>query len=116
MNAVEYLKTKERMCDFYRGCLQCPLSSQNNKIGIVCRDFEKNHPEDAVVIVEKWSAEHPKKTRQSEFLKMFPNAKFDGRIIDICPKRVDTSIPERPNCYCAKCSECKKQYWLAEVE
>lgn len=115
MDAVKYLKEMNRMCNG-SDCCECPLFTNNNGKNVNCKILEKEYAEEAVEIVEKWSADHPVKTRQSEFLKMFPNAKFDGRIIDICPKRVDTSIPERPNCYCAKCSECKKQYWLAEVE
>lgn len=115
MDAVKYLKEMNRMCNG-SDCCECPLFTNYNGKNVNCKILEKEYAEEAVEIVEKWSADHPVKTRQSEFLKMFPNAKFDGRIIDICPKRVDTSIPERPNCYCAKCSECKKQYWLAEVE
>lgn len=46
------------------------LDKINNTDNINC--FDRHYEEEAVAIVEKWSAEHPKKTRQSEFLKIFP--------------------------------------------
>lgn len=54
-----------------------------------------------------------KKTRQSEFLKMFPNALINenSRTIDICPQYVDGRI----DCD-GKCSQCSKDFWLAEVK
>ena len=117
MDAVEFLKKLKRMCNKYETCVGCPCAEKGNKYAIMCADLIKQHPEDAVTIVEKWSAEHPAKTRQSEFLKMFPNATFlNNESIDICPRRVDATIPERPRCYSVKCFECKKEYWLAEVE
>ena len=56
MDAIKFLKEKKRMCTLNVGCLNCPIGIRNNKSGEPCRDFEKNHPEDAVAIVEKWSA------------------------------------------------------------
>ena len=117
MDAIKFLKEKKRMCTLNVGCLNCPIGIQNNKSGEPCRDFEKNHPEDAVAIVEKWSAEHPIKTRQREFLKLFPNAKLDDEeIITICPKSIDGKLKSDEVCYSMTCRQCRKEYWLAEVE
>lgn len=59
----------------------------------------------------------PKKTRQDEFLEMFPNAQIDNSMIRICPHSIDVSyeceIQTLPAHNCVKC--CKK-YWLQEVE
>lgn len=54
-----------------------------------------------------------KKTRQSEFLKMFPNALMneDPRTIAICPQNVDGRIGCDGHCY-----QCSKDFWLAEGE
>jgi hypothetical protein len=74
-----------------------------------------------VGIAEQWAKDHPVKTRQSEFLKMFPNAKFpnaktDGGVIIFCPRGF---LPKgEAEAYCEKhdeCIECCKDYWLAEV-
>ena len=63
-----------------------------------------------------WSKEHSKKTRQSEFLKMFPNARIDdnGTLL-ICPRHVDvTAIDSRRCLGSPTCTECLKEYWLSE--
>lgn len=64
--------------------------------------------------VEQWAAEHPVKTRQSEFLKHYPNAKIFSGCLNACPMDVfgDTEF----NCNHQPCYECKKAFWLAEVE
>lgn len=68
----------------------------------------------AVKFVERWAAEHPIKTRQSEFLKLFPNAQTDSGCLNACPMDVfgNTGI----DCNKQTCYECKKAFWLAEVE
>nr|DAL08158.1 MAG TPA: triphosphate pyrophosphohydrolase [Caudoviricetes sp.] len=53
-----------------------------------------------------------KKTLQSEFLKIFPNAGLKEGVIDICPIIMDKST----KCFKLNCNVCKKDYWLAEVK
>lgn len=69
----------------------------------------------AVKFVEHWCTEHPIKTRQSEFLKHYPGARItiDG-FLHACPMDVfsDTGV----NCNARNCFECRKKFWLAEVE
>lgn len=64
--------------------------------------------------VEQWAVAHPVKTRQSEFLKLFPNAQTDSGCLNACPMDVfgNTGI----DCNKRTCFECKKEFWLAEVE
>lgn len=68
----------------------------------------------AVKFVERWAVAHPAKTRQSEFLKLFPNAQTDSGCLNACPMDVfgNTGI----DCNKRTCFECKKEFWLAEVE
>lgn len=122
MDAVEFFEEQYRMCEALRShCEECGLSYTNNKTDHVCGDFIKRHPEEAVAIVAKWAKEHPRKTRQSEFLKMFPNARIDvdGCIRGICPSDLDTeficSMQKRGSDY-ACCPECRRVYWHAEVK
>ena len=116
MDAVKYLKEMNRMCNG-SDCCECPLFTNNNGKNVNCKILEKEYAEEAVEIVEKWSADHPVKTRQSEFLKMFPNAKFDDEeIITICPKSIDGKLKSDEVCYSMTCRQCRKEYWLAEVE
>ena len=115
MDAVEYLKEKVRMCIEHR-CRNCPLGKAGDEqYYSTCRACEEEHPEEAVEVVKKWSAEHPKKTRQSEFLKMFPNAMIRESYIDIKPCEVDTEL-ECPDRNTVSCGECKQRYWNEEVE
>lgn len=116
MDAVKFLKEKKRMCDLHThaiGCDFCPLSMHNNETGERCRHHIFNNPEEAVVVVEKWSKEHPVETRQSEFLKMFPDVGLNEHgDITICPHVVDESY----ECRYESCRKCKKDYWSAEAD
>lgn len=114
MDAVKFMKEKKRMCKSYFACTEaCLLRKPMDENGVTCLGYCFAHPEDAVAIVEKWSAEHPRKTRQSEFLKMFPNAKILNDIISICPKLINLELDLNCN---EDCVTCRKKYWLAEVE
>lgn len=120
MDAVEFLKTEKRICDKHN-CGECPLSSKNNGTGQGCEMFAKKSPEKYVAIVEKWSTEHPVKTRQSEFLKMFPDARCNGNgVLVLYPCDVDQKKYVQDGKHCASikgnCDICRKEYWLAEVE
>lgn len=68
-------------------CTDCPLGMKNNGTGIACSNLETNYPEKAIVIVQKWSDEHPSKTYLSELFEHFPNVPLTATGIpeDICP-------------------------------
>jgi hypothetical protein len=71
MDAVKYLKERNRMCDtFGLSCSGCPLGNSVED----CDDLQRERPEKAVAIVEKWSKEHPQKTMLQDFLEKYPNA------------------------------------------
>ena len=110
MDAVKYLKDRGRMCDSYNNmCDGCGFGKVPK-----CNRTEEDNPEKAVEIVEKWSAEHPIKTRQSEFLKIYPDARIaKNGAIQICPNRIEKS--KEFDCH-VNCHDCQKEYWLAEVE
>lgn len=57
-----------------------------------------------------------KKTRQSEFLKIFQNSvKMDG-IPDVCPRLMDLEYIPSGGCENIACRDCRKCYWEAEVK
>lgn len=118
MDAVKFLKEKKRMCDLHIhaiGCDFCPLSMHSNETGERCRHHIFNNPEKAVSVVEERSAEHPIKTRESEFLKMFPNARLNEcGSIAICPRICDASF-DFQECGYKNCPKCEKDYWSTEV-
>lgn len=122
MDAVEYLKVKARMTDVCGiNCNECPLYERNSGLEVDCQNLESFYSEKAVEIVEKWAKEHPKKTRQSEFLKMYPNAeRFPGKeVLNFYPCIMDTRESfrdEKCERYKGNCYECRKGYWNEEVD
>lgn len=119
MDAVEFLKTKKRMCEKSIGtCAGCPIRNETTREHIPCVNYMQEYPEKAVAIVEKWLAENPIKTRQSEFLKLFPDAKLDSNGISmIAPCHIEANLRDSEMCgKMTSCPECRKSYWGEEVE
>lgn len=114
MDAVKFTRAAMRMCNaYYSKCWSCPAGDNTS-----CKldsSYSAISAEEKVAIVEQWAEKHPVKTRQSEFLKHYPGARItiDG-FLHACPMDVfsDTGI----NCAARTCHECRKAFWLAEVE
>lgn len=126
MDAVEFLKENGRMCKAFDSCGGregseiCELYVKSNEKGLTCPEYASAYPEEAVAIVEQWAKEHPRKTRQSEFLKLFPRVSMtaDG-IISFCPDSMDSEFecPRKTrDSIDPICGECRREYWLEEVE
>lgn len=107
MDAVEFYRTFKRMCG-KTDCKDCLLDQK-------CRPSANVEPEEVVELVEEWAKTHPIKTRQSEFLRMFPNAMInesDG-ILCITPCSIES---KSIGCTNGKsCGDCRREYWLTEV-
>ena len=126
MDAVEFFKEHGRMCDSLApSCIGCEIMKSvaytTDGHG-TCREYIKRHPDEAVAIVERWAKEHPRKTRQSEFLKMFPDAQIFEGVLKIEPCELIDSKLNSEECHSydefglSGCYECRKNYWLEEVE
>lgn len=112
MDAVKFIKENSRMCKETK-CSLCPAGGENDGCILPCVELMGKNPEKYVSIVEEWSKEHPAKTRQSEFLKMFPNAKMtELGSLKICPTDVDRNI----ECSGENCTNCREAYWLTEAD
>ena len=114
MDAVEYVKQRKRMCDYYVNCDGCPAS---NYEGCACLNEIPN----LVPIVEQWAKEHPVKTRQSEFLKMWPDAEIsDDGLPSIAPCQLDVRFVQgesQDDCEDREvCGKCRRDFWLKEIE
>ena len=73
--------------------------------------------EDVVKEVEEWSAAHPRKTRQDVFLEQWPEAEIDcegALVIDPCD--LDKTESEKGDCYHRSCDDCRREFWMQEVE
>lgn len=121
MDAVEFVKERNRMCSTYmpKRCEGCPADNYG-KEGRSCIMIDEIDAERLVSIVEEWSVAHPRKTRQSVFLKQYPEASIgnDG-VLRLCPFLIDASYRNNDgSCKSMQrqCSDCRKKYWLQEVE
>ena len=112
MDAVEFLKEYKRMCGQI-ACESCPLYS-NGGCDVLIRFPKSLDLRECVEAVEQWAKEYPVKTRRSEFLRIYPNAKMlDGEVIAISPCILDVQL--RKDCK-GDCNRCLRDYWLWEVE
>ena len=120
MDAVEFIVTRDRMCKSFNG--RCNGCEVNERMGVddMCIYYMAKHPQEVVDIVERWAKDHPRRTRQSELLKLFPRVSMtaDG-IIAFCPDSMDSEFEcphkTRDNID-PVCGECRREYWLEEVE
>lgn len=111
MDAVEYIKTVNRLCK-NRRCKGCPFYKEGTcTFGF--GDYSVEHIEETISKVEQWAKAHPVKTRQSEFLKMFPNAPLYRGVVSIPPCSIEKEM--RGNCLTRDCFKCRRTYWLTEV-
>lgn len=102
MDAVKFIQERRRM--YALGCIKKGINDFNTKA------------EDVVKEVEEWSAAHPRKTRQNEFLKQWPKATIKDGVVRISPCTIDESMYDVQKCNGAICLECRINYWNQEVE
>lgn len=115
MDAVKFTRAAMRMCnDYFSKCWSCPAGDDTS-----CKldsSYSTISAEEKVAIVEQWVERHPAKTRQSEFLKQWPDArikKADGLPM-ASPCDLDDKLADK--CKGITCPECRRKFWLAEVE
>ena len=110
-----------RFCDAHTKCLGCSLENMS-----LCKNSMRNVDIDkANKIILDWCDQNPAKTRQSEFLKHYPNANFlptsDGVVLAICPKELDVDYKNKyyPStkslCKMDECLKCKQEFWFTEI-
>lgn len=111
MDAVKFLQERNRM--FLSGGATPSIGLED--------DFD---PVVVVEIVEKWSEQHPRRTRQSVFLEQWPEARIDNNtgVLTICPAELTKECrDDRGACgaYSIEtcvCKYCRREFWMQEVE
>ena len=118
MDALEFFMERRRMCNSYSDCEGCPLRAAE----CVFRDMTSEDTcERIVTAVEQWSKEHPCKTRQSVFLKQWPDAiiSHDG-LPEVAPCQLCVGLIHGKSTEdCEKrglCAKCRREFWMQEVE
>lgn len=117
MDALEFLKERKRMCNYYSHCKGCPLDGSKCVIDSAVSDENCKR---FAATVEQWSKEHPRKTRQSVFLEQYPEARIgDDGVLQIYPCSISSSHRNvRGNCATMgrECPDCRREFWSQEVE
>lgn len=124
MNAVKFIEERNRMCKSFDGrCKECPGFDVFDVFEETPCVFDRESTLDAtaqVAIVEKWSAAHSRKTRQDVFLEQYPETALDKHgIIQICPTTLFAAYKSsKLGCknFNITCSDCRRGFWMQEVE
>ena len=125
MDAVEFLKEAKRYCEWCKNttqdgkkrlCDACYFEKLNNIFNLHPMAYCK-----FVEIVEQWAKEHPVKTRQSEFLKQWPDAEIgDDGLLSIAPCQLNVELLQcesQDDCEeRGACGKCRCDFWLKEIE
>lgn len=109
MEAEKFLKEWKRMCQSQGKCITC-------KAALVCPyipgifPHKQTNPAAIVPAVERWAAEHPQKTRLSDFLEKYPNApkREDGTPI-VCAAAIGYGSFCSVGIYHKTCRDCWNQ-------
>lgn len=120
MDAVKFIEERNRMCDSLFGCEGCPANSQEDGLGECFVGIKSKYtPEQQIEIVDKWSATHPRKTRQSVFLEQYPDALLDKfGVMRMCPMAISADYRDSDECKNPErsCVDCQREFWMQEVE
>lgn len=124
MEALEYEKNRIKMCKDmilnHEGCGSCPaydgLRRRCRFPASVCAETDEERCKENVAIVEQWAKNHPVKTRQSEFLKMFPHANINSFTDTFCVAHFDKTKTCKASAPTDEmCEKCRDAYWNEEV-
>lgn len=114
MDALKFIEERNRMCKLFSpGCEGCRID-EAKPVMSECVLWMIENPEKTVEIVEQWSQEHPRKTRQDMFMAHYPDAALDDDVLRVCPRNVYKSA--ELNCNNTTCYLCKRAFWMQEAE
>ena len=94
MDAIKFIKERDRMCKSYYDAEKGRCSDGCPAHDVQCSDLDdlSTDAEELVTLVEEWSAAHP------------------------CPKRISADIRVTADCMRQGCSYCRREFWMQEVE
>lgn len=115
MDAVKFVREYLRMCTKVDECEDCPVY-KTDFCTVPAKERSQESAEEIVTLVEGWSASHPRKTRQSVFLKQWPEAEisFTDGCLTLDPCKFYKKM--RKECVGKLCSDCRREFWMQEVE
>ena len=115
MDAKEFLREYGSMCNKFVYCDDCPMSNLKEMYNTpYCSRVLVEYPDESIKVVSGYRDN--KKTRQSEYLKLFPESIQPMRsgVLDVCPSRIrgltGCLTPDK------SCQKCKTEFWLEEIK
>lgn len=118
MDAVKFIEGRKRMCEAHESCPDCPAF--RGGASCIFSAYTSASSSEQVELVQYWYTEHPPKTRQSLFLEQYPEALLDANgLLSVCPAPIFHS--HRSDCggcidYHRNCADCRREFWLQEIE
>lgn len=99
MDAVKFIEERNRMC-----------GTMSEMWGVDAAQIVKN--------TEEWAAAHPRKTRKSVFLERYPNAQVvaDTDIPCVYPCDIEQGMKDVNCCESLSCYDCRREFWMQEVQ
>lgn len=106
MDVLKFMKEYRRMCNYYPRCFEYPRADEPN---CNIEEMSDEEFENFINTVEKWSKEHPQRTRLQDLLEKFPKAEIgkEGLPSFCCAK-----LGYDCNCLKSTCEDC----WNMPVE
>ena len=116
-NFEVFCKERKRMCDSLKcKCRECDIFHARHESIISCQQWCVDHSTEALAIVQKWSDEHPRKTRMSEFIKLHPSAVItDYGIPAVCYELIDRNEDCTHGVFLKSIEKCK-MCWNTPIE
>lgn len=119
MDALGFVRELKRMCRSYydaeKGYCSDACPAQN--FDCMSLDQPQEDIECIVKVVEKWSQENNRKTRQDLVLEQWPNAEIcSDNVFSACPKVFDTNFVCHFDFEYNTCNDCRREFWSQEVE
>lgn len=101
MDAVKFIIELNRMCLYYDDdCKKCPRYGKGCTFS---RRQDEAHLKILVADVEKWSKEHPQKTRLTDILEKFPKVEIDNHgLPNLCCAKLGYAC----SCLKSTCRDC----------
>lgn len=111
MDAAKFIEERNKMCYSFRGrCNKCPAGNND-----CCYIFKWK--EELITIVENFSKENHRKTRQDLVLEKWPNAETcNDNVLSACPKVFDNNFVCHFDFEHNTCNDCRRNFWMQEAE
>lgn len=99
-----------RVCRMYSDCSDCPFGAEDAVCPRGVFEYDRERAKQVIAALQKWSDEHPQKTRLDDLKEKYPNYRFYEN--DQCPDRRPAVFGYCDNClYCRNSKQTLRYCW-----